>query len=380
MKRLRRNEETPIVPRTTDVSDSTIRAIGEADAKAAREKERKRREAAARRRRAAERLMGVRFDEDVQQDASAPHGGGESPHTGGNPLHAGGDPPHAGGNPLHAEGNRPHAEGNPLHAEGNRPHAGGNPLHADGNRPHADGNRPHGGSGQPHAPGTQSHGAPQEEPIQNSFPRLTIRRGSVLADIGAFLRACRAYARAKLSSFNIEKEWVFRVLITAALVVFFAITETTFAARFPLFGETPDLMLGLVIAVAMTEGEQFGAVTGLFAGLIIDALGTAGTLPLSALLYVPVGYAVGVLTENYFTGRWPVRVLYTLAAGLPRMLLAVIVLRAGNTVLSTVSGWQMFTEILLPGYASTAVTAVLPHFAAWLSLRAFHKTRAERIR
>ena len=352
MKRLRRNEETPIVPRTTDVSDSTIRAIGEADAKAAREKERKRREAAARRRRAAERLMGVRFDEDVQQDASAPHGGGESPHTGGNPLHAGGNPPHAGENPLHAEGNRPHAEGN----------------------------RPHGGSGQPHAPGTQLHGAPQEEPIQNSFPRLTIRRGSVLADIGAFLRACRAYARAKLSSFNIEKEWVFRVLITAALVVFFAITETTFAARFPLFGETPDLMLGLVIAVAMTEGEQFGAVTGLFAGLIIDALGTAGTLPLSALLYVSVGYAVGVLTENYFTGRWPVRVLYTLAAGLPRMLLAAIVLRAGNTVLSTVSGWQMFTEILLPGYASTAVTAVLPHFAAWLSLRVFHKTRAERIR
>ena len=318
MKRLHRNEETPIVPRTTDVSDSTIRAIGEADAKAAREKEKKHR-------REAERISGRQETEagEKKPEPKAPRGA---------------MPP----------------RGVPRSAK-----SGGAHGRRSGN--------------------AQEGRAAAHEAIPEKFPRLSLHRGSVIADLGTFFRQCREYARVRLSAFNIEKEWVFRVLIVAFLTVFFAITETTFAARFPLFGETPDLMLGLVIAVAMTEGERFGAVTGLCAGLLIDALGSVGGVSLMPLLYVPIGYAVGVLTENYFTGRWLVRALYTLAAGIPRALLTVIVLRGSDTVAAEMAGWQMFSGVVLPGYFSTAVAAVLPHLAAWLTLRAFHKSRAQRI-
>ena len=326
MKRLHRNEETPIVPRTTDVSDSTIRAIGEADAKAAREKEKKRR-------REAERISGRQETEagEKKPEPKAPRGA---------------MPP----------------RGVPRSAK-----SGG----AHGRR---SGNAQEGRSGN-----AQEGRAAAHEAIPEKFPRLSLHRGSVIADLGTFFRQCREYARVRVSAFNIEKEWVFRVLLVAFLTVFFAITETTFAARFPLFGETPDLMLGLVIAVAMTEGERFGAVTGLCAGLLIDALGSVGGVSLMPLLYVPIGYAVGVLTENYFTGRWLVRALYTLAAGIPRALLTVIVLRGSDTVAAEMAGWQMFSGVILPGYFSTAVAAVLPHLAAWLTLRAFHKSRAQRI-
>ena len=331
MKRLHRNEETPIVPRTTDVSDSTIRAIGEADAKAAREEEKKRRRARDKRQAAVRQIMG-RQEPDAGEKASeqkAPRGAMPT-------------------------------RGVPRSAKMGS--AGGGSAAGQGGRP-----------------GTQGGRAAARETIPDGFPRLSLHRGSVIADLGTFFRQCRTYAQVKLSAFNIEKEWVFRVLIVAALTVFFAITETTFAARFPLFGETPDLMLGLVIAVAMTEGERFGAVTGLCAGLLIDALGSVGVVSLTPLLYVPVGYAVGILTENYFTGRWPVRALYTLAAGIPRALLTVIVLRGSDTVAAEMAGWQMFFGVVVPGYFSTAVAAVLPHLAAWLTLRAFHKSRAQRI-
>lgn len=312
MKRLHRNEETPIVPRTTDVSDSTIRAIGEADAKAEREKEKKRRRAAEKRRAAVEQILGRQKTDAGEKvpEKKAPRG-------------------------AMPERGVPHAR--------------------------------------------QQAAAAPHETIPTGFPKLSLHRGSVFSDIRTFFRQCREYAKVKLSAFNIEKEWVFRVLIVAALTVFFAITETTFAARFPLFGQTPDLMLGLVIAVAMTEGERFGAVTGLCAGLIIDALGTTAVVSLSPLLYVPVGYAVGILTENYFTGRWPVRALYMLAAGIPRAILTVIILRSSDTVSAAMTGWQMFSDVVLPGYFSTAVASVLPHLAAWLSLRVFHKSRAQRI-
>ena len=293
-QRSNRNADAPILPRTTDVSSSTIRAITEADEKAERAARRAAREKAA-------------------QGASPAEKHAATPYRG-----------------------VPRQKAAPAADDG------------DGATTHR--------------------------------PKLRLRRGSILSDARDFLRQCGQYVHLKFLSFNIEKEWVFRVLIVTALVILFAVMETTFAARFPLFGQTPDLMLGLVIAVAMTEGEQFGALTGLFGGLVIDALGLFGMLPLSALLYVPVGYVAGALTENYFTGNIPVRALYTLAAGIPRAILTVIVLRLGGTVASSMTSWQMISGVLFPGFFSTALCAVFPHLAAWLCLRPFHKTRAERIR
>ncbi|MCQ2424470.1 MAG: hypothetical protein MJ088_06220, partial [Clostridia bacterium] len=165
-QRSNRNAEAPILPRTTDVSSSTIRAITEADEKAERAARRAAREKAA-------------------QGASPAEKHAATPYRG--------------------------------------------------------------------VPRQKTAAEDGDDGATTHRPKLRLRRGSILSDARDFLRQCGQYVHLKLLSFNIEKEWVFRVLIVTALVILFAVMETTFAARFPLFGQTPDLMLGLVIAVAMTE-------------------------------------------------------------------------------------------------------------------------------
>ena len=209
----------------------------------------------------------------------------------------------------------------------------------------------------------------------SSFPKPVIRGKTFFRDLGAYLRQVREYIHLKRLSFSVEKEAVFRFLITFFLLIFFSIFQTTFGARFQLFGAVPDLMLGFVIAVAMSEGEKWGAVTGLFAGLIIDALG-GPAVPVSVLLYVFVGWTAGFLTENVFTSSIPVRIIYSVGAGFGRMLLSGLLLLTKHNGMTVA---QAFTDVLLPEYLSTLLLAVFPHLVCHLCLHRFHKTRAERI-
>lgn len=76
-----------------------------------------------------------------------------------------------------------------------------------------------------------------------------------------------------------------------------AAAEVTLGARFGLFGATPDLMLGATLGVALFCGPYAGAVSGIAAGFLIEALGGAGftILPVVYLFY---GYLVGSMTKG----------------------------------------------------------------------------------
>lgn len=179
----------------------------------------------------------------------------------------------------------------------------------------------------------------------------------------------------KILAFNLDKELLLRSVIAAALLILMAVFQTSFAARFKLFGATPDLMLGLVVAISMTEGPKFGAFTGLFAGLIIDALGNVSPA-LSPLLYVPVGIFCALLTELYVTRSIPVRAVFTVAVGVPRALLSLVQLELYHTV----PLGRALVDSIFPEYLATVFAALLPHFLAWITLRSFHKTRAEKVK
>ena len=74
---------------------------------------------------------------------------------------------------------------------------------------------------------------------------------------------------------RIDTDVLWRVLISAGLLIFFALLQTTIFARFRPFGAVPDLMLPLVIAIGMTEREKWGAVFGVAAAFVIESLGGA---------------------------------------------------------------------------------------------------------
>ena len=90
--------------------------------------------------------------------------------------------------------------------------------------------------------------------------------------------------------------------VAKAGIVFFAavVLQTAVVSAFEPGGGTADLVLVSLTAVALLRGTIFGALTGFYAGFLLDAA-NLGTLGLSSLLLTLVGYWIGRYGET--TGR-----------------------------------------------------------------------------
>jgi hypothetical protein len=134
-------------------------------------------------------------------------------------------------------------------------------------------------------------------------------------------------------------------------------------------------MLTAVIAIAMLEGEKWGAIAGLFAAFLIESMG-GGDLNLLPLLYMPAGYVCGLLTVHNFRDSAAVRALYTAvsSAGRAVFTLIAVILTVGDLPLT-----DALTRTVLPEFAANLLFAALPHAAAWLALRPFNKSRDAKV-
>ena len=173
----------------------------------------------------------------------------------------------------------------------------------------------------------------------------------------------------------VDTDSIIKGLVIGFLIFFFSMLQVTVFSALKPFGAVPDLMLPLVIAIGITEGERWGGVSGLAAAFLIEALGSAG-ITLLPLLYVPCGFIAGVLGTYYLRDSVVIRAIMTFATGILRALFTVIyVLITYNSPAASV----MFKNIILPEFIATFSLAFLPHITAWLSMKPFHKTRAERV-
>lgn len=176
-------------------------------------------------------------------------------------------------------------------------------------------------------------------------------------------------------SISIDSEDIFKACIIAGFMIFFALMQTTFFARFSPFGAIPDLMLAFCAAVAQSEGEKWGGVCGLIAAFVIQSLGGVSGLPhVLPLLYMPVGYVVGVLSGYYFSSSIPVKIMYIIGCGVLRMLFTVAVAAFDLSA----SPAQLFFDVAIPEFFSTALLAPAVYILIYIGIKPFHKTRAER--
>jgi rod shape-determining protein MreD len=93
---------------------------------------------------------------------------------------------------------------------------------------------------------------------------------------------------------------VIRPAKAAVLFFFAAIVQVTIVGSIGILGGAPDLVLVLLVAVALTQGSIFGAITGFWAGLLLD-IATLGTLGFTSLLLTLAGFWIGRYGET--TGR-----------------------------------------------------------------------------
>ncbi len=142
------------------------------------------------------------------------------------------------------------------------------------------------------------------------------------------------------------------------LVLLTAVLQVSVFARFSIFGATPDLMICTVLCIGFFVGRYAGAITGIGAGFLIEAMGSVG-ISLLPLFYLFVGYLAGHYARAIYPKRYTAYLFYLLFAVLLRMIITLtyIVLTYESFHLLGVIG-----KILLPEAADTAVAGCILYF------------------
>lgn len=108
-----------------------------------------------------------------------------------------------------------------------------------------------------------------------------------------------------------ESPWIRLPAVLAITLMF----QTTLLAEVRPFGASVDLALLLAVCAGAAAGPVRGARVGLMVGFVLDLL-LAKPIPfgLSALVFALTGYAVGLLPDALYEGRWTMRSLVVGAA------------------------------------------------------------------
>ncbi len=172
--------------------------------------------------------------------------------------------------------------------------------------------------------------------------------------------------------FSVDGELIGKFLTCTGLLLFFALLETTLFTRIQPLGATPDLMIGLTVAVAVTEREKWGAVFGVAAGFVIESLSSRTTgLP---LLFTITGFTVGAVVSEYFRDSVATRALFTVAAAAVRAVMTVVTVASINDATLP----AIISQAAFPEFLGTVLFSPIPHIVAKLALHRFNKSREER--
>jgi rod shape-determining protein MreD len=141
-------------------------------------------------------------------------------------------------------------------------------------------------------------------------------------------------------------------LKAAGLLFFAVVVQVTIVGSIGIFGGSPDLLLVTLVAVALMNGAVFGAVSGFWAGLLLD-VALLDTLGFTSLLLTLLGFWIGRYGETTGRGR----------AHAPLLSVAVA------TVLYAVGGLVLHFMLGDPASARlTLLDALLPEIALNLLL------------
>ncbi len=171
---------------------------------------------------------------------------------------------------------------------------------------------------------------------------------------------------------NVES--ILKGIVCGLYLVLLLMLQTTFFVEFAPFGAVPDLLLSLTVAIAVSEGEKWGAVFGLIAASLSHIAGGAPGPVLLPLLYMPAGYFCGICAKEYLSDSIPVRGIYIAVSGAGRGIITAI----SAACILTANPAEIFLDIVVPEFFSTALMAPGIYGLIYLSMKPFHKSRAER--
>ena len=155
----------------------------------------------------------------------------------------------------------------------------------------------------------------------------------------------------------LRPELVKRIVIYSILTLLLGCAQCSFFPMLSVCPATPDLIMGMLLAVCLIDSEKSAAPLAIGAGFFLDAIGGG------AIAYLPVFYLIYVLFINFFSHK-----MLAGFASYAILLLPTLVFRAASTVvLIAITDGAMPTmarafEVVLPELLCTALFC-LPLYA-----------------
>ena len=97
-------------------------------------------------------------------------------------------------------------------------------------------------------------------------------------------------------------------------------------------------------------------------------------MTLQPVIFCLVGFFAGLLLEEYFSDMIAVRALMITSTALIR---SVITLIGAASALPGFSLTEVFPMTIAPEFAATLIMGIIPHLAAYFSLKWAHRSRSE---
>ena len=88
-----------------------------------------------------------------------------------------------------------------------------------------------------------------------------------------------------------------RALVFSPVIFLLAVAQCSFFSQLKFLSAVPDLMLGIVVAVAILDSQESAAVCGIGAGFVVDAIGATG-LSFSPVFYMLCGVFCAALAKK----------------------------------------------------------------------------------
>lgn len=159
-------------------------------------------------------------------------------------------------------------------------------------------------------------------------------------------------------------ELIKRIIIYGILVLLITSAQCAFFSQLNICPATPDLVIGMVIAIAMLDSIRSAAVAGIAAGFVADAIGSAGNLSFSALFYLVSALILGTAASKMLP-----RFISFLLLFLPAL-----ALRAAYTTICiavkirALPSLSVVGSILLPELITTAILCAPMYFIVKLCI------------
>ena len=147
-------------------------------------------------------------------------------------------------------------------------------------------------------------------------------------------------------------------VLVSLLLILVAVLQVTLFSRYRLLGAVPDLSLCAVLCLSYFCGRYVGAVSGIGAGFLIEAIGSQG-VTLLPVCYLLIGYLIGHYAKTAGRGGYLSYLPYLGVALVVRMALTVLYACINY---QTIHLLEILLQSVLPELLVTAIAGCILYF------------------